>query len=162
MALIDCPQCFTRVMLRADGSCPRCNQAVSGLPESPYCSVPIRERTKLPAVCHVCGVSTTRVVLASVPLVPVGRLGAPFQLPATDGKWFETGSVLKTLFWVLLRGRSSMITGDRPPERMMIRLPECQACEPLGRGATSVDGQRREAVVVVHKAFREALTKARL
>ena len=63
MKIIECPNCYTRVALSDDGTCPACNKSpMAETADSTRTKITIREGQPLPPVCFGCARHTDALV----------------------------------------------------------------------------------------------------
>jgi hypothetical protein len=154
----DCPLCFAQVNLSDVGTCPRCKESVRSIPESPFCQVLIRRRSRLPNVCYVCGGTTTRVVELHVRQQVREGSSPTYSVYESPGRVLALIDFLQGITVSVLRSKLGIPAKDKSGPTTSFRLPECEGCAPLGRRVVRVNYDKQEARFVVHKCFREALT----
>ena len=152
----ECPHCFTRVLQKSDGTCPRClkdmNDTRGTDPDRMLLVIP--EQTRSPDLCCQCGLPTFRKVT-------VAR-----NEDGTDSDYSGVGEVLKWILIVILapaalltfrwghlfRMADTSKTGH--VSRLRTRIGQCHDCASLGKpdphSVSFRDGTMR---FVVHRDF---------
>jgi hypothetical protein len=146
MAFVECPHCYTRVLVSAAGQCPACSKntkdpRLGSAP--PRTKTTIREGVRLPAICYNCGTPTDRTTTIRHRWQAAGDS----RIVRAMAFWVAPGWVL--LSWLLGRSR-------RPS--MRVRLPECVSCSQVSTPTLEhTDFGAGEITLVVHKNFRAAM-----
>lgn len=163
--LIDCPHCFTRVVPKADGTCPACQkdtrETAGG--DLTRATMPVAQGDVLPPVCCHCGRDTRRCVAVSIEAAGKGQDlpggGTAISLLLSLASLFVSMLAFLILWPVfvyrLLRG----IAGTSVVE---VRVPQCEVCAAYGDPRPQrVDFENARMTLVVHKRLKEATAVAR-
>ncbi len=145
--IVECPHCLRRVLPKSDGTCPSCGKD----PKNTQGTDPARAvlmvhpRTRFPTSCFHCTMPATKTVAAA----------------------FSNESVSKDIGRVLMRKMIPFGLGrvfaafDRAQNdlSMQVMLPICKGCrsQRITPKVQSFDLQSRQAHVIVHKDFAQAV-----
>jgi hypothetical protein len=115
--LIDCPHCYTRVIPKADGCCPACQndtRDVAGLDTS-RTTIRVSQGDILPPICCECGQYTSRVVSIHK------KTG-----PRDEGPTLLGAAVL----WVFFRSLGARLLLRAAGSTLVVNvtMPQCDAC----------------------------------
>jgi hypothetical protein len=59
--MIQCANCFVRVIPMVDGICPACGESTTAVGESRWQSLTVRSGTRFPEICCVCDLPSKRI-----------------------------------------------------------------------------------------------------
>lgn len=155
MRAIECPNCYSTVILTADGLCPACNRGPNApTADGTKAKVTIWEGQDLPDVCFWCGNQTTSMLVvrrsSSSPTFRVLKL--------------FLGVVLFPLK-ILIFGPRRVLSDDggaRCYQSLKVKVPVCLRCR--GRDSLRIVGTNFEEGTisfVVPKPVREEILKMR-
>jgi hypothetical protein len=145
--LTDCPYCHTRVVPKADGTCPACqkNALEATRPDSSWTTIRVSQGDVLPPICCECGQPTSRVVAIS-------RTARPGGEPSTS-----VGVAVFLVFswllglWLMLRGMANTTAAK-------VTLPQCESCGRRGPPEPRyVDFANARMTFLVHKNLKDAM-----
>ncbi len=122
--ILTCPHCANEVFVSKGGACPACG----GDPRvrSPHARIAVRSQDVLPAFCLVCGDASARTVE-----VQQRRRGDQQALRRSDAEFVRVGAAISFLFAPLfLAFARFMDLFMMPTQRIAVRVPLCQRCEP--------------------------------
>ena len=137
--MIECPHCFTKVIAKADSTCPACGRIVLDKDgTSPgQTAVILTPGQELPSLCTSCGTFTERRVRISRS-IPVGSEELQLSSPGLLSAFFA---------WALRLSRRSVA----------VDIPLCALCGSSRIRLLHVDFENYAMTLVVDKAFRDAL-----
>ena len=147
MKALDCPHCFTRVLVLDDSICPHCKEDVRKATGagSALCKLRIHDQAHLPDNCLHCDAPTQRRVVVER-CIGVDREGRHRTLALLTAL-FAPLSALKML------SRASKVSTGQIGE-IRIEVPQCDVCSQRGRPRPhEVDFENFEMVFLVHKGF---------
>ncbi len=160
-----CPHCLSRVLVKADGTCPSCGSAIT--PEDAarlegFTIQQVDEGTALPGTCFLCDGPGTRAVRYHV--APNGS-----KVEATDAHsrakerkralakfaLFVTGGIFGRMMFSLV--------DPRKDSGLDVILPACDRCFSRARSLKPVDVNygNRSMAFLVHRDFPRRLVEAR-
>lgn len=148
--LVTCPHCYTRVLPKADGSCPACQKdtrEISGA-DLTRASIRIEQGQELPGFCCDCGQATNRY--SSVYCVSRAR---------------DNPSGLAQIMIALVSWPMALyffLRGIQNAGRLRIKLPQCERCATRGTPLPQhVDFENARATFVVNVKLCEASNESR-
>ncbi len=144
--LVDCPHCYARVVPKADGCCPACQQnlrLVTGT-ESMRVSLRVAQGDILPAICCDCGEPTERVT----------KVQASRSERREGTNWIEV-IVLGLMSWLV--AVYLILRGISETNVIEVRIPQCELCAAGGPPKPEyVDFGNARMTFVVHRKLRDA------
>ena len=148
MPIVECPHCYTKVLLKSDGSCPSCgkdsNSQSDADPEMTTAQVDFNE--PLPPFCVLCAQSTKRTVT-------VFRGEDPDQEGLSEGKSLVVGLLAG---WRIAREMGTKQT-------MELVVPVCRDCRKRRDEfkPRHVNHGQQRATLLVHRSFKAKLHQLR-
>lgn len=150
--LTDCPHCFTRVVPKADGTCPACQRDIheSGSHDPNMVSMKIAQGDELPSVCCQCGLATDRLI--RLHKTSAGKDGLPTTF------WEHLVARIAGLFAPIraISMLETMFEGSQATIGVDVDLPLCDLCRAQGvPDPIYVDFANARMTLIVHRTFRE-------
>lgn len=153
----DCPHCFMRVYLFADGACPRCqkNALDTATINTELRAIWLRELDRLPDCCQLCGAGASRKVRTEQSRAweeGEGTSNTRHVMAIAVGIFVGLVSNIFGLIWYLIvrdKGGGS----NRGYQKIVLQLPRCNACSNVNiepAGASFPDGALK---IVAHRIF---------
>lgn len=156
----DCPHCMARVVILADGDCPRCrgNAFDTASIDPNKTSTWVYEKDVIPALCHRCGRPADRKIAVShtqaweSPHDDSGNRSGHFGMAKIVG---FCGGFLVELFVGVLSRSFGVKPNDRTRqfERITIRIPECPDCRRGDVHPVAADIPHAAIKIAVHRSF---------
>ncbi len=149
----DCPHCLARVVIVANGICPRCQQNARDYSTINVNrkSVWIKPTDKMPQSCHQCGTSCDRTATVkhtqaweSTDDVPMSR----------NFLAVVVGFAFGWIWYLLIRDKGGS-ANSRRFESIIVRIPQCPFCssKPIEQIAASIEDNALK--LVAHRDFVE-------
>jgi len=148
--LIECPHCFTRVLPRADGECPACQQNTQSVRDidRQFKTVTVGETSAMPDHCSTCMLPETRLVRVTRSRVIWGAAGDS-----------GVAAVVATVIRLLLGGIHflfHLMTSERDSgsQKVVVQMRHCRECsrrQPLEPTFVNYDAYTMK--FIVHREF---------
>ena len=147
----DCPHCFMRVCILADGVCPRCqkNALDTASINTELRAIWLRERDRLHDCCQLCGAGASRKARTeqSRAWEEGEEISKSRQMCA-----ILVGVLFGWLWYLIVRDKGGAVS-NRRYEKIVLQLPRCNACSKVNvepAGASFPDGALK---IVAHRIF---------
>jgi hypothetical protein len=143
--IIECPQCYTDVLLKSDGTCPACRAPVDSGADAPtvLTKVSLGQRTALPGICVTCGRETASTV--------------SFKRWVRNPRYFLRPAMRNVLALVLTPLLDYLL--GRTGREIALRIPQCETCvaQKCGLHVLNIDFETAVTTFVVRREFKDAL-----
>jgi hypothetical protein len=148
MDVVECPHCFTRVIPKADGLCPACQQDTRQSGEAAdRALIRVAQGDVLPPVCCDCGCETDRYV--TVRAKTSRRADRDTDFAAEDVVF----TILLGWLFFLLRPFTRRIAAT---ETIQVKMPQCPPCGKRGLPTPRyVDFDRATVTFLVHRNLKD-------
>jgi len=153
--ITECPHCLTRVIPKADGTCPACQKHVRDTrgADPSRTSLRVSQGTVLPAICCDCGRQTERCVT-----VCLSSRGQQDQEPGFAKTLMALLVGWPVLLTLLFRGMHILFRGVDSTSLVQVKMPQCRACAQLGTPQPRyVDFANARMTFIVHKNLKDAV-----
>ena len=148
--ITECPHCFVRMVPKADGTCPACQQDTRGAfgTDPTRTSLCVSQGTVLPSICCDCGEEAERSVAVC---------------RSSDGEQDQPSGFVQLLIALLVSWPMALyffLRGIHKTSIVQVNIPQCHEC---ARNATPqpryVDFANARMTLVVHKNLKEAIAR---
>jgi hypothetical protein len=143
--IIECPQCYSNVLLKSDDTCPACHASVGSSANAPpvLTKVSLRQSTLLPGICVTCGRETASTV--------------SFKRWVRNPRYFSKPAMMNVLALVLTPLLDYLL--GRTGREIALRIPQCETCvaEKCGLHVLNIDFETAITTLVVRREFKDAL-----